>query len=166
MGGAIFRKVRRGARPFVSETEVLPYVHRSRSQMVGQHRPAEQLGRQSGELTIELHHDELVEAERFQQLRLALRGGEHLRRGMRAQHGLGVRIKRHDCCRSAHRPRLVDGASQYPLMPEVNAVENTDGDGAAPGRSLLCLLERRVHAHRHAVLGKTTSGRAATSCRR
>src|SRR5215218_1918273 len=101
----------------VAEAEVLPHAHVRRPQRAGQHLVEEALRAAHGELGVERHHDELLDAEAGHELGLALERRQQQRRARRGddRHRMGVERQ--------HGVRAADDLA----VAEVHAVEGPDG---------------------------------------
>ncbi len=137
------------ARRPVAEAEVLPHADVRRPQRADQHLVDERLGALVGPAAVERHHDELLDAERLDQLRLAIQGGQQPRRVVGQDDGTRVRIEgQHGVV-----------AGDHLAVPEVDAVEGADGH-ATGARHDVGELDH-LHADR-----KPTTGLSASPSRR
>jgi hypothetical protein len=105
------------ARP-MAEAEVLPHRHAPRAEPLDELAGDEVLGRLLGALAVERDHDELLDAELGDQLRLGLQRGEQLRRGVGRYDGARVRLERQHGV----------GAADDLAVAYMDAVELADGD--------------------------------------
>ena len=104
----------------VPEAEVLADRDPLGAERVDEHPVDELACALLGQLAIERHHDQLLDAETGDQLGFALERRQQPRRRLRSEHGRRVRIERH------HRV----GALDHAAMAEVDAVERPDREPA------------------------------------
>ena len=129
----------------VAEAEVLADRDVRRAERADEHVVDELLRAARGELAVERDDDELLDAERRDELRLALQVGEQARRGARLHDGGRMRLERQDGV----------GARDDLAVAEVHAVERPDRD--APRARLDVGQARDLHAR------KPTTGFSAPS---
>ncbi len=110
----------------VPEAEVLPHRHPDRPQCLDQH-PVDELARAAlREGVVEGNHDQLLHAERRDQLGLHRKRRQQLRRVLRRHHRHRVRFK------GQHAVRALD----HLAVPEVNTIERAHGNLARAGLHL------------------------------
>ena len=113
----------------LSELEVVTDYHSSGPQAIDQHSGHEVLGPFSRTLMVETDHHNRVDTSRFQQAKLLVEIGEQSGSQIGAQDGGRMGIERHD--RGGHIQPLGGPGCRvdHPPVPEVDAVEDADGDG-------------------------------------
>jgi hypothetical protein len=117
----------------VTEAEVGADAHGPCVQCPGQDLLAEVIGGLTGELRRERNRDQLVHAQRGDQLDLLVRGGQQPGRLVGAQHLERMGIERHHGRREATRASPLDGRTDHPPVPAMHAVEGAERECAARG---------------------------------
>ncbi len=111
---------RRVALRLVPEAEVLADRHLRGAERADEHVVDELARRASGEVGVEGDHDQLLHAERGDQLGLARERGQQLGRVLRRDHRHGMRVEGEHAV----------GAADHLAMAEVHAVEGAHRDAA------------------------------------
>jgi hypothetical protein len=86
------------------------------------------LGFGGGKMFIERNDQKMSHTKRANQSDLVWRSGEQMRRFVRPQYFFRVRIKGDYHRRSIHRPSVFRRSGNDCLMPEMDPVEDTDGE--------------------------------------
>ena len=90
--------------------------------------------RGGGKLSIELDHEQMSDTERANERDLVLRGREQMRRRLRPQDFLRMRIECDDDRRSIRGMGVARGSGNDRLMAAMNAVEYADGQKNRPAQ--------------------------------
>ena len=94
------------------------------------------LWRSGGEFLVEVDYEEMFDAQVANQSDFVLRGGEQMRRVVRAQHFDRMRIESHNERRSIRRTGMTRGSRNDGLMTKMDAVENSNCQEKRPAQAL------------------------------
>ena len=116
------------------EHEVLPDVDLAHGEALHEKVPDEILRRREREVPRERHEDERVDPAGFDRLLALPEGLDHPGRALGVEDLERVRLERHDDGGRAELARAPRDVPEHDLVPEMHAVEVSDGHDAAAGK--------------------------------